>query len=182
LSGTAPLLIRRAVAADLERIAWLEEASFAEPWTPALLHDELAHPASLLLVAARGAAPPEGYACFRRVADEAELLRVAVAPEARGRRVGSALIAAGLVELARAGVASCHLEVRTDNASAQAVYRRLGFAPSGRRRGYYRDGGDALVFTLGLPPAPARPPAGPEPARGGAPGSPGGPGARLDPA
>jgi ribosomal-protein-alanine N-acetyltransferase len=168
MSGGEPLCIRRAAAADLERIAWLEAASFADPWPAALVRDELFHPAALMLVGGSGTAPPAGYACFRLAPGEAELLRVAVAPAARGRRIGTALVAAGLDEVRRAGAERCHLEVRIDNASAHAVYRRLGFAPTGRRPAYYRDGTDALVFTLSLAPPRA--------------GGPQGPGPRLDPA
>jgi ribosomal-protein-alanine N-acetyltransferase len=152
MSGGEPLRIRRAAAADLERIAWLEAASFADPWPAALVRDELFHPAALMLVGGRGTAPPEGYACFRLAPGEAELLRVAVAPAARGWRIGTALVAAGLDEVRRSGAELCHLEVRIENASAHAVYRRLGFAPTGRRPAYYRDGSDALIFTLSLAP------------------------------
>jgi ribosomal-protein-alanine N-acetyltransferase len=94
--------------------------------------------------------PPIGYACFRLGAGEAELLRVAVAPEARGRGVARRLIAAGFERLRAVGVASCHLEVRPGNAGALAVYRALGFESSGRRRAYYRDGSDALLLRRDL--------------------------------
>jgi hypothetical protein len=46
--------------------------------------------------------------------------------------------------------------VRPGNASAHALYRRLGFALTGRRPGYYRDGGEALVLSLVLAPAEER--------------------------
>ena len=37
-----------------------------------------------------------------------------------------------------------------DNQSAIYLYESLGFSCTGLRRGYYRDGADALVFVLGL--------------------------------
>jgi ribosomal-protein-alanine N-acetyltransferase len=144
----------------LPRLAELEAAAFADPWSPEMLATELRHPGSVLLVAsgAPGAAGPGdgegralgGYACFRVGAGEAELLRVAVAPEARGRGIARQLIAAGFERLRAAGVASCFLEVRPGNASALAVYHALGFEPRGRRRAYYRDGSDALVLRRDL--------------------------------
>jgi [ribosomal protein S18]-alanine N-acetyltransferase len=141
--------VRQAAAADLPRLAELEAAGFAEPWSPEMLAAELAHPCSVVLVAGGGRAP-SGYACFRLGAGEAELLRVAVAPEARGRGIARQLIAAGFERLRRAGVTSCFLEVRPANSSALAVYRALGFEPRGRRSAYYRDGSDALVLRRDL--------------------------------
>ena len=151
------IAVRPAEAADLPRLAELEEAAFADPWSPEMLATELRHPTSVLLVAssAGGTGGGEGgalsgYACFRLGAGEAELLRVAVAPEARGRGIARQLIAAGFERLRAAGIASCFLEVRPGNASALAVYRALGFEPRGRRRAYYRDGSDALVLRRDL--------------------------------
>jgi len=131
----------------LPRLAELEAAAFADPWSPEMLAAELTHTGSVVLVAGAGdGRAPGGYACFRLGAGEAELLRVAVAPEARGRGLARRLIAAGFERLRAVGVTSCFLEVRPANASALAVYRALGFEPCGRRRAYYRDGSDALVL------------------------------------
>jgi ribosomal-protein-alanine N-acetyltransferase len=116
-----------------------------------MLAAELAHPGSIVLVAGGGDGRAlSGYACFRLAAGEAELLRVAVAPEERGRGLARQLIAAGFERLRGAGVTSCFLEVRTANSSALAVYRALGFEPRGRRRAYYPDGSDALVLRRDL--------------------------------
>jgi ribosomal-protein-alanine N-acetyltransferase len=143
-----------ATPSDLARLVELERRCFAPPWSAAMLAAELGNPDSLVLVA-RGpadAAPP-GYAAFRRLAGEAELLRVAVEPAGRRRGVGRLLVAAGLDTLRREGVARCHLEVSESNAAAIGLYRALGFAPVGRRRGYYTDGADACLFRLDLAPA-----------------------------
>ena len=49
------------------------------------------------------------------------------------------------------GAGQCFLEVRAANAPAIALYRRLGFAAAGVRRGFYRDPpDDAVVMTLTL--------------------------------
>ena len=154
--------IRPAVDPDVAALATLEAEAFPEPWSRRLLADELRHPASLVLVA-EDAGAVVGYASFRRAADEAELLRVAVAPPARSRGVGRRLVEAGLHELARGGAARCFLEVRPANAQALALYRRLGFAETGRRRAYYPDGSDALILSRAVEPAPASPPPGASP-------------------
>jgi [ribosomal protein S18]-alanine N-acetyltransferase len=148
---SAGLAIRPARAEDLDAIVRLEETSFKDAWPAEMLACELAHPRALLLLAARGAEdPPAGYAAFRHAAGEAELLRLAVDPAQRRHGIARALVAAGLERLDREGIQVCFLEVRLDNAPAVTLYESLGFARIGHRRGYYRDGSDALIFALEL--------------------------------
>jgi ribosomal-protein-alanine N-acetyltransferase len=52
-----------------------------------------------------------------------------------------------LSEARRRGCGEVYLEVRVDNERAQRLYRQLGFAQVGLRRGYYQpSGADALVM------------------------------------
>ncbi|HYO12326.1 MAG TPA: ribosomal protein S18-alanine N-acetyltransferase [Thermoanaerobaculia bacterium] len=142
-------IVRPARPEDLDRIVRLEEASFTDPWPRELLAYELTHTGSIVLVASR-AEDPSGYAVFRYALDEAELLRLAVAPEERRRGVARALVAGGLERLRAEGVEACFLEVRANNEGAISLYEAIGFHRAGRRRGYYRDGTDALIYGLDL--------------------------------
>lgn len=104
---------------------------------------------SLLLAEHSGGAV--GFALMRVIADEAELLLLAVDRQAQGKGVGSTMLD-HFVAVARAGGAShLHLEVRDGN-SAVALYDAAGFKPAGRRRDYYKgfDGErhDALTLVL----------------------------------
>lgn len=56
----------------------------------------------------------------------------------------------GLERLRRENIQVCFLEVRRDNEPAIELYKRMGFERVGRRRGYYRDGTDALILSLPL--------------------------------
>ncbi|MGQ7361753.1 GNAT family N-acetyltransferase, partial [Streptococcus suis] len=58
---------------------------------------------------------PAGFAMVRSVADEAELLLLAVAPPYRRRGVAGALLRAVIAEAQGAGIATLHLEVRAGN-------------------------------------------------------------------
>lgn len=142
---TAALTVRPVRPGDLDAIADLEQAAFQDFWPREMLAYEIEHPQAVLLLASLGGRPV-GYAAFRHVAGEAELLRLAVRPEERRRGVAGALVAEGFERLRQEGVQFCFLEVRQDNAPAIALYERLGFARNGRRRGYYRDGMDALIY------------------------------------
>ena len=93
--------------------------------------------------------PDRAFALWRLTpaAQEAELLRVAVRPELRGRGLARALLAAGEAALAREGARTFLLEVRVSNAAARALYASAGWREAGLRRGYYRDGEDAVLCT-----------------------------------
>jgi ribosomal-protein-alanine N-acetyltransferase len=144
-------LVRPAGQEDLDAIAGLEEAAFHDPWPREMLAFELCHPYSVLLIAGSSpSGPPGAYAAFRHAAGEAELLRVAVHPEARRRGLARALLLAGFERLRQAEVQVCFLEVRVENKPAIALYESLGFSWVGLRRAYYQDGADAIVFVLEL--------------------------------
>ena len=78
-----------------------------------------------------------GFVLVRRAADEAEILTIAVRTGQRGRGYGRLLMEEALRRLYRDRVAACFLEVDRGNAAALALYRKLGFAEVGRRKGYY---------------------------------------------
>ena len=90
-----------------------------------------------------------GFSLTRTVADESELLLIAVDSDHHRRGIGRALLEQ-FVEAARERpVARIHLEVRDGN-PAVAMYRAAGFSPVGRRRNYYhgRDGQRFDALTL----------------------------------
>ncbi|GAP35927.1 GNAT family N-acetyltransferase [Piscinibacter sakaiensis] len=90
---------------------------------------------------------PDGPNPRRR---HAMYLGISVHPEAQGRGVGSALMAA-LCELADRwlGLRRLELTVFVDNARAIALYERFGFVTEGRLRGYaLRDGRYEDVLTM----------------------------------
>lgn len=93
-----------------------------------------------------------GAAAARTVADEVEVLNLAVARPWRRRGIGRSLMAKALAEAGHAGARRVFLEVRDSNQSARVFYAALGFIQSGRRRAYYREPvEDALVLSRSLP-------------------------------
>ena len=99
---------------------------------------------------ADGALHPVGFALYRAAAGEAELLTVAVAPDARRAGLGRGLVDACIAGAAADGAERLFLEVGDGNAPALALYGKAGFRECGRRKGYYRrsDGSreDAVVM------------------------------------
>lgn len=101
-------------------------------------------------------AETDGFALGRAVADEAELLTLAVDPAARRRGIGARLLARFEREAAAQGAATGFLEVAADNAAALALYKAGGWTAAGRRPGYYDAPGggrvDAVIMQKALPP------------------------------
>ncbi len=134
----------------LAEMARLHAAAFTmpRPWSQGEIADILASPLCFALTAG------QGFLIGRVVEGEAELLTMAVAPAAQGRRVGYGLVTRFVAEVQLRRAAQVFLEVAESNARARAVYARAGFVESGRRRGYYHDDQgravDALVLTLVL--------------------------------
>jgi len=97
---------------------------------------------------------PAGLLICRTIAGEAEVLTVGVAPWARRRGVGLALMTAAIGVAREAGAEAMFLEVDVANDGAVALYEGLGFTRAGLRRGYYDRGAagraDALVMRLDL--------------------------------
>jgi ribosomal-protein-alanine N-acetyltransferase len=89
-----------------------------------------------------------GFLLGRVIADEAELLTLAVDPALRRRGIARALLAQFLDVARNRGAARAFLEVAADNAAALALYRGAGFAEDGLRRGYYRQAGGGAVDAL----------------------------------
>ena len=88
-----------------------------------------------------------GFLVARRMADEMEILNVAVEPALRRRGVARRLLEATLAFGRASGAKRAFLEVRESNAGAISFYVRQGFAPAGRRPRYYADPPeDALVL------------------------------------
>jgi ribosomal protein S18 acetylase RimI-like enzyme len=73
------------------------------------------------------------------VDDEVEIISMWVAPEARGRAVGAALIEAVVVWALEQHVLRVALDVRETNVRAINLYKRLGFVDVGLSPGSGRD-------------------------------------------
>ena len=121
---------------DLTAIHAIEQASFSDPWSAATLAETISSQTDRCVVAEVGS-EVVGYAILRRVGPEAELLNLAVHPARRRQGMGDALLAEVLRALDADGGDTVFLEVRASNIAAQTLYRRHGFLPVGRRRGYY---------------------------------------------
>jgi [ribosomal protein S18]-alanine N-acetyltransferase len=81
------------------------------------------------------------------IIDEAHITNIAIDPEMRGRKLGERLLRQMMRIAWVKGAERITLEVRVSNRIAQNLYKKLGFAPHGIRKGYYSDNHeDALIM------------------------------------
>ena len=145
-----PGLTRRAMTvSDLDAVVAVEQCAYSHPWSRGNFTDSLA--AGYLAEVWLQGEDLMGYFIAMPGVDELHLLNITVAPEQHGQGHGSTMMAALQVHAQRAGAATLWLEVRESNHLARTLYRRLGFAEVGLRRGYYpaairRE--DAVVMSL----------------------------------
>jgi ribosomal-protein-alanine N-acetyltransferase len=123
----------------------------AAAFPPGARWSEESFAAQLALPGVFGLMDPEGgFILMRVVADDAEVLTLAVVPAAQRRGIGRALLAEAMGQTRAAGAQRILLEVSEQNEAARALYQAAGFAEIGRRRRYYADGTDALVLAAML--------------------------------
>lgn len=147
--ATAAVRVRRAELSDLDDLVALEDATFdSDRLSRAQYRRHLDSDTAQVLVASANHRRFLGTAVvfFRKASRVARLYSIASKPEARGKGVGSALIAAVEGAARARHCQSLRLEVRTDNLTAIRLYERLGYRQIGRYARYYQDGADAWRY------------------------------------
>lgn len=147
---TKEWIVRRATPEDAAGIVALEAASFgARSWGAASLRDSFSAARVEILTASRDEGGAfQGFAMWRDLGPEAEILTIGVEPSARRSGAATALLGSVIDNARKARVERLFLEVDAANEAALALYRAARFEPIGVRRKYYRDGADAAVMQL----------------------------------
>ncbi len=114
------------------------EAGTPSAWSREQLEDESGQPAGFQFVVHReGSEKIQAFLCGRLIADEAEILKVAVAENIRKKGIGTQLLDFVLKFCGEKGVKNCFLELRSSNTAARSLYEKKGFFIVGTRKNYY---------------------------------------------
>lgn len=128
-----------------EAMAAIYAAAFPDSraWSAAEILGMLASP---LTFAIQG---DVGFALGRVIADEAELITIAIDPRHQRQGLGLILLNQFEVESKTRGARWAILEVAQDNGAALALYARAGYEICGERPGYYsRPDGEQITASL----------------------------------
>lgn len=144
----------------LPQVYAIEQASFTDPWSADALAQTAAREDSLFLTVVDTVVDTTaenlcgfdsrqlcgidaqricGFGCILTVANEGELVDIAVSPAYRGCGLGQRLMTALLTEAQSRSVEQIFLEVRLSNTPARKLYQKNGFVEIGVRKRYYRD-------------------------------------------
>lgn len=123
----------------LSQLAQLHEKCFPhKPWTADDFNDLKKSGCEII-------ASQNGFIVWRTALDEAELITIGVAPDARRSGIAAAMLGIMETELKKNGVKNIFLEVAKDNLSARKLYESNGYNQIGVRPKYY-DGIDAIMM------------------------------------
>jgi len=154
--ASAPAIqIRDAALSDIEALVRLENASFqSDRLSRRQFRYMLTRGRSRTLLAEDQQSGLLGYVLvlFSRGTSVARLYSIAVAPQARGRGVARALVAAAEAAAWEQDRAYMRLEIRRDNPASQALFEGAGYRRFGVLSDYYEDHMEALRYEKTLAP------------------------------
>ncbi len=134
----------------IRTVCEIEKETFSDAWSEEALEESLKYPYNHLLlitgsemVMDYSECPEEetiaGYLLYSSLSQEAELLRIAIRTELRGRGYGSRLFRFWLEYLGGENPERVFLEVRAGNQAAIHLYKKYGFEKIAGRKDYYKN-------------------------------------------
>ncbi|HEY5112420.1 MAG TPA: ribosomal protein S18-alanine N-acetyltransferase [Acidimicrobiales bacterium] len=143
--------LRVAERRDVPELLAIEVAQFPEPWTRAMLLDEITNTETRRYTVAVDNKKLIGYLGIMYVMDELHVNTIGTLPGHEGKGVATSLMDEAWVVAKERGVKRATLEVAVSNTRAQGLYFRYGFSPVGVRKNYYeRTNEDALILWADL--------------------------------
>lgn len=150
MQPTEALTFQRLGREELFELVALERKCFSAPWNEEQFLLGLEREV-FKVFGLKDGGTLAAYCSFYHVADEMEILNIAVDPARRRQGAGRRLLSLVLQICRKMGIHDAHLEVRVGNAPARGLYAAFGFEQVGLRPGYYKDNGeDAVLMRLDL--------------------------------
>ncbi|MBR4210480.1 MAG: ribosomal protein S18-alanine N-acetyltransferase [Lachnospiraceae bacterium] len=130
--------IQTLMDADAKAVHEAEEEIFSDAWSEASIKSA-ARAKGAVCFALFCEERLAGYVLGQEVCGEAELHRIAVLPEERGKGFGDELMREFIRRCEGAAAYTQFLEVRAGNRPALSLYQKYGFSEEGRRTHYYHN-------------------------------------------
>ena len=144
---TLQINVSKMLLSDLDAISKTLSCDFDDFWNCNILKEELENPNSHYIVAKIGE-DIVGFAGFKQIADEANVMNIVAKKSFRHQGIGSILLE-NLISLSEdLNMSSITLEVSANNIYAIKLYEKFGFKNVGVRKNYYKDNSDAIIMTI----------------------------------
>jgi [ribosomal protein S18]-alanine N-acetyltransferase len=148
----AGITLRHLKLADIPAVEQVERRSYPTPWSRTMFAGEIEKPTSRCYGAFDGDRLA-GYLIVSRYVDAWHVMNVAIDEPYRRRGLAEQMLRQLIADTDGDGTRGYTLEVRVSNHGAIRLYERIGFTPTGIRRGYYTDNReDALIMWREGPP------------------------------
>lgn len=144
------MILRAAKSSDAKELFILERKLFEEENYPLSLASFRYHIQHNFMYVAEIENKIVGYVLVLIKRKKAKLYSLGVDAEFRGKGISAKLLATALEQVAALGFQKIFLEVRSDNESALALYKKFGFQTLKSESHFYRDGCDAFIMSLDL--------------------------------
>jgi ribosomal-protein-alanine N-acetyltransferase len=131
------LKIRAMTTRDLANVTAIDAAAFEPLWRNSLAALTKAYQQSSYATVAEDESGIIGYQLSTGGSFGAHLARLAVAPEAQGRGIGSALVADLILHMRKGGGVKVTVNTQDSNAASLSLYSRLGFLRTGEEYPVY---------------------------------------------
>ena len=136
-------------SADVPAVVELEKDCFPDPWNERSWQESFAR-ADFFGFALKEGERLVGFVCGVSLFEESELLKIAVAPVARGKGYGDVLLKALTATAKKRGAEKMFLEVREGNIPARKLYEKNAFEQTRVRKKYYEDGENAVEMVKSM--------------------------------
>lgn len=148
-------VLRRMTLLDVPAVHRLEETIFSMPWSEKDFVYEMTENKVARYLVIEEAGEIIAFAGAHIILDQAHVTNIAVRQDCRGRGLGRMITRALMQYASNLGAEYLTLEVRQSNATAQNLYKSLGFVKVNVRKRYYEDTGEDawLMVCDQLPPA-----------------------------
>jgi ribosomal-protein-alanine N-acetyltransferase len=131
---------------DLYSIQNVLFSEFDDFWTISTFKQELECKNSHFIIAQNDAGQILGFAGFKAIIDEADIMNIVVKKDCRNNGIGSFLLENLLSLASKLNIIYVNLEVHEKNISAISLYKKLGFKEISIRKNYYNGTDNAIIM------------------------------------
>ena len=135
---------------DLNSIKDILLSDFDDFWNYNILKEELECASSYFLVAKNSNNEIVGFAGFKIIIDEADIMNIVVKKDFRHHGIGSILLENLINYSKKMNLKTITLEVNENNLSAIRLYDKFSFDKLGIRKKYYDGESDAIIMSKKL--------------------------------